>query len=148
MNLAATLRRRAAETPEHPAILFEGATITYGELDARASRLAHALRAHGVGLVSSRGARGVGLGSSRGARGVGLVSPRGARGVGRRTPRRVGRHARAAGALREPARCARPGWLPAGRARRAGGVRRAVRRRRGGGEPPAGTPEVLRAIGG
>jgi len=49
MNLAATLCRRAAETPEHPAILFEGATITYGELDARASRLAHALRAHGVG---------------------------------------------------------------------------------------------------
>ena len=49
MNLAAMLRRRAAETPEHPAILFEGATITYGELDARASRLAHALRAHGVG---------------------------------------------------------------------------------------------------
>jgi acyl-CoA synthetase (AMP-forming)/AMP-acid ligase II len=49
MNLAATLGRRAAETPEHPAILFEGATITYGELDARTSRLAHALRAHGVG---------------------------------------------------------------------------------------------------
>ena len=49
MNLAATLRRRATETPAHPAILFEGATISYGELDARASRLAHALRGHGIG---------------------------------------------------------------------------------------------------
>ena len=49
MNLAATLRRRATEAPAHPAILFEGATIPYGELDARASRLAHALRAHGIG---------------------------------------------------------------------------------------------------
>lgn len=48
MNLAEPLRQRARQAPDHPAILFEGTTITYGELDARASRLAHALRAHGV----------------------------------------------------------------------------------------------------
>ncbi|MFM1989018.1 MAG: hypothetical protein RJA99_1975 [Pseudomonadota bacterium] len=49
MNLAQPLRQRARQAPDHPAIRFEGATIAYGELDARASRLAHALRAHGVG---------------------------------------------------------------------------------------------------
>jgi long-chain acyl-CoA synthetase len=48
MNLAEHLERRAREAPEHPAILFEGRTIGYRELDADASRLAHALRAHGV----------------------------------------------------------------------------------------------------
>jgi long-chain acyl-CoA synthetase len=49
MNLAETLERRALEDPDHPAILFEGRRIGYGELDAQASRIAHALRAHGVG---------------------------------------------------------------------------------------------------
>jgi long-chain acyl-CoA synthetase len=48
MNLAAHLERRARESPAHPAILFEGRSISYGELDADASRLAHALAAHGV----------------------------------------------------------------------------------------------------
>ncbi|MGD9946464.1 MAG: class I adenylate-forming enzyme family protein [Burkholderiaceae bacterium] len=49
MNLAETLARRAAEAPAHPAILFEGRTLSYGQLDAAASRLAHALQANGVG---------------------------------------------------------------------------------------------------
>ncbi len=48
MNLASSLERRAAEAPAHPAIVFEGRRIGYGELEASASRLAHALRAHGV----------------------------------------------------------------------------------------------------
>ncbi len=48
MNLAAPLQRWARNAPAHPAILFEGAAIGYGELEARASRLAHALRGHGV----------------------------------------------------------------------------------------------------
>jgi long-chain acyl-CoA synthetase len=48
MNLSASLQRWARETPDHPAILFEGRGIGYAELDARASRIAHALRARGV----------------------------------------------------------------------------------------------------
>ncbi|HMN74444.1 MAG TPA: long-chain fatty acid--CoA ligase [Burkholderiaceae bacterium] len=48
MNLATHLERHAAQTPAHPAILFEGRTITYADLDASASRLANALRAHGI----------------------------------------------------------------------------------------------------
>jgi long-chain acyl-CoA synthetase len=49
MNLAEHLERRAREAPAHPAILFEGRTIGYRELDADASRLAHALQSRGVG---------------------------------------------------------------------------------------------------
>jgi long-chain acyl-CoA synthetase len=48
VNLAAPLQRWARDAPAHPAILFEGAAIDYATLAARASRLAHALRAHGV----------------------------------------------------------------------------------------------------
>ncbi len=48
MNLASHLERWAASRPTHPAVLFEGRRIDYGELDAAASRLAAALRAHGV----------------------------------------------------------------------------------------------------
>lgn len=48
MNLASNLQRWAAEAPSHPAILFEGRAWSYAELEAAASRLAHALRADGV----------------------------------------------------------------------------------------------------
>ena len=48
MNLASNLARWAAERPAHPAILFEGRRIGFAELDTAASRLAHALSAHGV----------------------------------------------------------------------------------------------------
>ncbi|HEX8696368.1 MAG TPA: amino acid adenylation domain-containing protein [Longimicrobium sp.] len=41
--------RQAAATPDRPAVRFHGETITYAELDARANRLAHRLRALGVG---------------------------------------------------------------------------------------------------
>ncbi len=49
MNLASSLQQWAARAPSKPAILFEGRTITYGQLDADASRLAHAMRANGIG---------------------------------------------------------------------------------------------------
>ncbi|HYH83616.1 MAG TPA: amino acid adenylation domain-containing protein, partial [Longimicrobium sp.] len=41
--------RRAAERPHAPALTFEGETLSYSELNARANRLAHRLRALGVG---------------------------------------------------------------------------------------------------
>ena len=41
--------RRAAERPDAPAVTFGGTTLSYGELDARANRLAHRLIALGVG---------------------------------------------------------------------------------------------------
>ncbi|GII85572.1 hypothetical protein Ssi03_35620 [Sphaerisporangium siamense] len=40
---------RARETPEAVAVRFAGASVTYGELDRRANRLAHRLRALGAG---------------------------------------------------------------------------------------------------
>ena len=48
MNLSAPLRECARATPLHPAVLFEGETLTYADLDARTDRIAHALQAHGV----------------------------------------------------------------------------------------------------
>ncbi len=38
----------AVRLPDHIAVEFEGMTLTYGELDRRANRLAHLLREHGV----------------------------------------------------------------------------------------------------
>ncbi|MDT3678252.1 MAG: long-chain fatty acid--CoA ligase [Burkholderiaceae bacterium] len=49
MNLASSLQQWAARTPSKPAILFEGRAVTYGQLEADASRLANAMRANGIG---------------------------------------------------------------------------------------------------
>src|SRR5690606_15367475 len=48
MNIACALRDRAASTPGHPVILFDGAARGCGELDARSSQLAHAMAARGI----------------------------------------------------------------------------------------------------
>ncbi|WP_406049254.1 amino acid adenylation domain-containing protein [Streptomyces virginiae] len=48
-TLPALFQDQAARTPEATAVVFDGATLTYGELNARANRLAHHLIEHGVG---------------------------------------------------------------------------------------------------
>jgi len=48
VNLASNLERHAAERPAHAAVLFEGGSLGYAELDAAASRLAQGLRARGI----------------------------------------------------------------------------------------------------
>ncbi|MGW8776039.1 amino acid adenylation domain-containing protein, partial [Streptomyces sp. NPDC055794] len=48
-TLSELLAARAARTPDHEAVVFEGASLTYAELDARAGRLAAALAARGAG---------------------------------------------------------------------------------------------------
>ncbi|MEV5013905.1 non-ribosomal peptide synthase/polyketide synthase [Streptomyces sp. NPDC053780] len=48
-TLPGLLAARAARTPDHEAVVFEGTSLTYAELDARAERLAAALAARGAG---------------------------------------------------------------------------------------------------
>src|SRR5262245_48976960 len=48
MNIAQSIERAAHWFPEQPAILAEGTAVSYGELNADASRLANALREYGV----------------------------------------------------------------------------------------------------
>lgn len=49
MNISLNVERAAKFFPDHTAILFEGARLSYGDLNARINRLAHALEAHDVG---------------------------------------------------------------------------------------------------
>ncbi len=49
LTLPALFERKAAEAPDEIAVLFEDEKVTYGELDARANRLARALVERGVG---------------------------------------------------------------------------------------------------
>ncbi|MFI6440755.1 amino acid adenylation domain-containing protein [Streptomyces sp. NPDC050759] len=48
-TLPALFQDQAARTPEATAVVFDGTTVTYGELNTRANRLAHHLIEHGVG---------------------------------------------------------------------------------------------------
>ncbi|MCX4830316.1 non-ribosomal peptide synthase/polyketide synthase [Streptomyces sp. NBC_01016] len=47
-SLPEAIARHAAERPDAPAVTFEGTTLSYAELDARANRFANALLARGV----------------------------------------------------------------------------------------------------
>jgi long-chain acyl-CoA synthetase len=48
-TIADVVRNHAATRPDAPALLFEGRTLTFAELDRRSSQVAQALRAAGVG---------------------------------------------------------------------------------------------------
>ncbi|MGK5549592.1 amino acid adenylation domain-containing protein, partial [Streptomyces sp. URMC 127] len=48
-NLPELFEEQAARTPGRPAVLHEGASLSYAELNARANRLAHRLIAYGAG---------------------------------------------------------------------------------------------------
>ncbi|HEX6911205.1 MAG TPA: amino acid adenylation domain-containing protein, partial [Longimicrobium sp.] len=54
-TLPALLAAQAARTPDAPALVAGDETITYAELDRRANRLAHGLRARGIGPESRVG---------------------------------------------------------------------------------------------
>ncbi|MFF2886822.1 amino acid adenylation domain-containing protein [Paenibacillus sp. NPDC057967] len=49
IGIVQEVERQAARTPDAPAIQFGAVTVTYAELNERANRLAHSLRAQGVG---------------------------------------------------------------------------------------------------
>ncbi|MGJ7609270.1 amino acid adenylation domain-containing protein [Variovorax sp. LT1R20] len=51
-TLPALFEQQAARTPDATALVFEDASLTYGELNARANQLAHHLIAQGVGPES------------------------------------------------------------------------------------------------
>lgn len=48
LTIQEAFERRAAQIPDHPAVTFEETTLTYGELNERANRLAHTLIEKGV----------------------------------------------------------------------------------------------------
>ncbi|WP_439862469.1 non-ribosomal peptide synthase/polyketide synthase [Pseudomonas antarctica] len=48
-HLAQVIRQHALERPDAVAVVCDGTELSYGELDARANRLAHCLMAQGVG---------------------------------------------------------------------------------------------------
>src|SRR4051812_48127741 len=48
LNLAVILRESAAARPDAPALLHDGGTVTYAELDARSDAVAAALAARGI----------------------------------------------------------------------------------------------------
>ncbi|GLH96807.1 non-ribosomal peptide synthetase/MFS transporter [Phytohabitans aurantiacus] len=48
-TLHGLIQARVAATPDAPAVTFEGTTLTYRELAARANQIAHRLREHGAG---------------------------------------------------------------------------------------------------
>jgi len=53
LNLAVILRESAAARPDAPALLHDGGTVTYAELDARSDAVAAALAAQGIGPGSA-----------------------------------------------------------------------------------------------
>jgi amino acid adenylation domain-containing protein/non-ribosomal peptide synthase protein (TIGR01720 family) len=54
-SLAALFEEQAARTPDVPAVVFEGVTLTYAELNTRANRVAHELMRRGAGPESPVG---------------------------------------------------------------------------------------------